>query len=301
MRLKDIQYFIALTEEKSFTKAAEKYHVSQPTISYAIKHLENDLKAQLIIRDQSHKRMALTQNGKIFYKHAESALSELGKAQEEISSINGAVIHAGIPNTIASYYTAAIIPALEKAGISGNVALTEGSSHDLLNALGNGDIELAAIFSLEPVTAPYLKSETILHIPFEITVSPQHPLADRSSVRFEELANEKFILLSPKSSHYTAFRLISRKTGTYPSILYQNKNINIVNSMVENNAGIGFLADIDPLKDKGRLHHLKLENTSVPPLLLSVVQPRQKQLSTIHTLFTDIFKEIIKGSLPAAC
>ena len=66
MRLKDVQYFIALTEEKSFTRAAEKYHVSQPTISYAIKHLENDLKAQLIIRDQSHKRMALTQNGKIF-------------------------------------------------------------------------------------------------------------------------------------------------------------------------------------------------------------------------------------------
>ena len=197
MRLKDVQYFIALTEEKSFTRAAEKYHVSQPTISYAIKHLENDLKAQLIIRDQSHKRMALTQNGKIFYKHAKSALSELGKAQEEISSINGAVIHAGIPNTIASYYTAAIIPALEKAGISGNVALTEGSSHDLLNALDNGDIELAAIFSLEPITVPYLKSETILHIPFEITVSPQHPLADRSSVRIEELANEKFIFLSP--------------------------------------------------------------------------------------------------------
>lgn len=71
--------------------------------------------------------------------------------------------------------------------------------------------------------------------------------------------------------------------------------------MVENNAGIGFLADIDPLKDRGRLYHLKLENTSVPPLLLSVVQPRQKQLSVIHTLFTDIFKEIIKGSLPAAC
>lgn len=66
MRLKDIQYFIALTEEKSFTRAAEKYHVSQPTISYAIKHLENDLKAQLIIRDQSHKRMALTQTAKYF-------------------------------------------------------------------------------------------------------------------------------------------------------------------------------------------------------------------------------------------
>ena len=78
------------------------------------------------------------------------------------------------------------------------MALTEGSSHDLLNALGNGDIELAAIFSLEPVTAPYLRSETIRQIPFEITVSPQHPLADRDSVKFEELANEKFILLSPK-------------------------------------------------------------------------------------------------------
>lgn len=55
MNFKDLEYFQRLVREKNFTKVANAFHVSQPTITYAVKRLEDELGTQLVYRDQSHK------------------------------------------------------------------------------------------------------------------------------------------------------------------------------------------------------------------------------------------------------
>ena len=68
MKLQQLKYFNALCRLKSFSKVASTFKVSQPTVSYAIKSLEEDLGVQLILRNQSHTDVSLTKEGELFKK-----------------------------------------------------------------------------------------------------------------------------------------------------------------------------------------------------------------------------------------
>ena len=82
MKLQQLKYFNELCRLKSFSKVAAKFKVSQPTVSYAIKGLEDTLGVQLIVRDQSHSKISLTKEGQIFRQFSQNALQqlEMGKA-----------------------------------------------------------------------------------------------------------------------------------------------------------------------------------------------------------------------------
>lgn len=64
MNIKDLNYFHLLVQLKSFTEVAKKLQVSQPTVTYAIKRLEDELGKELIIRDQAHRLVSVTPAGK---------------------------------------------------------------------------------------------------------------------------------------------------------------------------------------------------------------------------------------------
>ncbi|EOH84418.1 hypothetical protein UAS_02257 [Enterococcus asini ATCC 700915] len=66
MNIKDLEYYQRLVYEKSFSKVADFYQVSQPTITYAIKRLETELNVTLLERDRSHKNISLTPAGQQF-------------------------------------------------------------------------------------------------------------------------------------------------------------------------------------------------------------------------------------------
>lgn len=85
MNVKDLEYFVAVFEEKNFSKAAMEKNVSQPTITLAIKRLENEFGARLFIRDHSHQRLEPTRQGSQLLIHAQNMLTELGIAKKELA------------------------------------------------------------------------------------------------------------------------------------------------------------------------------------------------------------------------
>lgn len=70
MNIKELQYYLALTELKSFSQVATRFHVSQPTITAAIKRLERELGTQLLIRANPHLPVELTTTGQQVQQHA---------------------------------------------------------------------------------------------------------------------------------------------------------------------------------------------------------------------------------------
>lgn len=87
MNIRDLEYFQRLALEKNYSKVAAFYHVSQPTITYAIKRLESELNIALVNRSQAHKHVALTNAGRQFLQHVNTILRELRIAKEEISHL----------------------------------------------------------------------------------------------------------------------------------------------------------------------------------------------------------------------
>lgn len=70
MNFRDLEYFVQLANDRNYTKTAQHFSVSQPTITYMVKRLEDELQVQLFVRDQSHHQVNLTLAGNEFLAHA---------------------------------------------------------------------------------------------------------------------------------------------------------------------------------------------------------------------------------------
>ena len=82
MNLKDLQYFYDLCQVQSYTEVAKQHKVSQPSISYAIKRLEEAFNCKLIHHDPSHRSFKLTNQGEILLKHTRLILPEISSAHK---------------------------------------------------------------------------------------------------------------------------------------------------------------------------------------------------------------------------
>ena len=97
MKLQQLKYFNALCRLKSFSKVASTFKVSQPTVSYAIKSLEEDLGVQLILRNQSHTDVSLTKEGELFRKYSLNALQQLDMGITAVKNAHDGRIKIGLP------------------------------------------------------------------------------------------------------------------------------------------------------------------------------------------------------------
>ncbi|CAI3442792.1 LysR family transcriptional regulator [Enterococcus cecorum] len=112
MKFKDLEYFQQLAKLKSYTKTAAFFQVKQPTITYAIKRLEEEVQTELLVRNQSHAQIQLTPAGKILAKHAQNILKELALAKLEINHLQEVQVRLGLPPIIGNFYFPKVSKAL---------------------------------------------------------------------------------------------------------------------------------------------------------------------------------------------
>lgn len=108
MNLKDLQYFYDLCHVQSYTDVAKQHEVSQPSISYAIKRLEEAFNCKLIHHDPSHRSFKLTHQGEILLKHTKLILPEIRSAHKEINRSLDHYSTVGFPPIIMQYLFAAL-------------------------------------------------------------------------------------------------------------------------------------------------------------------------------------------------
>ena len=108
MNLKDLQYFYDLCQLQSYTEVAKQHKVSQPSISYAIKRLEESFNCKLIHHDPSHRSFKLTPQGQILLRHTEKILPEVISARKEINRSLAQYTTVGFPPIIIQYLFAAL-------------------------------------------------------------------------------------------------------------------------------------------------------------------------------------------------
>ncbi|GCF92407.1 LysR family transcriptional regulator [Enterococcus florum] len=294
MNLKDLEYFQRLVKEKSFTKVAQAFHVSQPTVTYAVKRLEKELDTDLIFRDQSHRSLVITKSGMILSKHISTILNELSVAIREIDHLKKQTLEFGLPPIIGNYYFPKLSAFLFKNNLMEHVNLIDGGSKDLYVLLKRGKIDMALLGSTEPIRDPELYSELLVKKNFSIVVSPDHPLAQRKSVSFNELENEAFVLLNEHYVHPIAFQKFSQQAHFEPNIIYQSNNLTILKGMIKERVGIGFLVDL-AIGPEDHLICIPIKDQPQPDFLISLVQRdsaleshSRDQMCQLIREFTDI-------------
>lgn len=238
MELRHLRYFLVLSEELHFGKAAERLFMAQPPLSRQIKHLEAELGVQLFKRT-SHK-VTLTPYGEYLqeevvkvFQHLESVenhirfLREGMTGQVKIGYVDAA-IHSFLPDVLARMKSQ--FPEI-------NTVLLNLNNESQLSALRTGRIDLG--FMRTPEGAGDIEIRPLFSEPFSLILAKSHPLSRDSKIRLKDLADEPFIGFATTCGRSMIEKItqICRQEGFTPRMVHESDHVNTVIRLVEKGLG----------------------------------------------------------------
>lgn len=279
MNIKELYYYHDLVRTKNFSQVAADFNISQPTVTMAIKRLEESFGTTFFMRDRSHHQLTVTSTGLQFDQHVQRIIEELEIAQKELTRAKQERISFGLPPIIGSWYFPRFTPALLQAGLLNQLEVVDHGSASLLQLLAKGELDLALLGSLQPFQQPNLRARIIDKAPIRIIVAKDHPLAAfEDGVSFAQAAQYPFITLDDEYVHAQAFRQVARLARVRPKIVFKTSDVQILKALVANNSGISFLTDL-ALDDNDGLVALPLTDGSQPEFIISLAARANRLLT----------------------
>jgi LysR family hydrogen peroxide-inducible transcriptional activator len=194
MTLTELKYIVAVARERHFGRAAEACHVSQPTLSVAIKKLEEELEVKLF--ERSANEISLTALGGEIVRQAQSVLEQAAGIKEIAKRGKDPLagpLRLGVIYTIGPYLLPDLVRQVIAQAPQMPLMLQENFTVKLLEMLRTGEIDCAIL--AEPFPDAGLATAALYDEPFMAAVPTQHPLAQRNSVTTQELKAETMLLL----------------------------------------------------------------------------------------------------------
>jgi DNA-binding transcriptional LysR family regulator len=285
---KHLRYFVAAGETGSVTKAAEQVHVSQPSISAAITHLEAVFGLQLFIRHHAQ-GLSLTPSGRRILGESKRLLNQaegLHQYASELGESLSGQLDVGCFTTLAPILMPSLIKDFCTRYPEVRVRCHEIHQEDLLDGLLRGRFEVALAYDLH-LTADF-DFDPIASFPPYAIVPPDHPLANRKRVSIKALIEEPMILLDlPHSRDY--FQSIFLSLGLEPKIEHRSASPHMVRGLVANGFGYSLLnarLSNDQALDGRRFTAIPLSD-KIRPLSLGIVRPAQSRLTRATTAFAE--------------
>lgn len=194
MTLTELRYIVMLARERHFGRAAEKCHVSQPTLSVALKKVEH--KYGVILFERTPSEVRLTPTGEQIARQAERVLEEAGRLKEIAQQGKDPLIGAlrlGVIYTIAPYLLPRLVPALHARAPHMPMYLQENFTVNLGEQLRRGDLD--AIIVALPFSEPGIVSRPVYDEPFCVVMPMHHPMAKQAAIPPDQIAGENLLLL----------------------------------------------------------------------------------------------------------
>ena len=287
VELRQLEYFCNVGEFENFTRAAHMLHVSQPSVTKAIKALESEL--QLTLIDRSQKRISLTEEGKVFLKHARRIMKEVEEAKENMQKFKiqkDNVIKFGLPPMVEAYMFPNFFIQFQAVHPKISLDIKEFSdSGEIQQKLKDGALDFGII-----VTAADEKfnlSIKLLSGEYSLCLPNEHRLVNRREVNFDDLKNEKFILQQAGTYQHQKILEQCAKCGYTPNILLCTSQLKTIKQLVTNGAGISLLPEY-VIRSDTEFYHKQIS----PPMTfnVSLAWGKTKMLPTNYNRFIDFVK-----------
>jgi DNA-binding transcriptional LysR family regulator len=288
---RQLRYFIAVAEELSFTRAAQRLHLSQPPLSQQIQALEHDLGIRLLERDK--RNVTLTEPGKLFLEHARQILAMADDARIQVAeAAAGYSGHLRLAYTVSVSFHPALPQILIRMGQNApnvRIWLSEMYTEPQFAAIRLGQIDVGLVRDVpsHEDDAYALRVDVIDREPLLLALPDGHRLASRKQLELAEVAGEPFVI-QPRELAATLYdRLVqlAAKAGFHPVVRQQAQQLNGLLALVA--AGIG-LALIP-----ASMQVVKLAGVSYVPLadpdayLLLAVASRAENPSPVVSQFLE--------------
>jgi DNA-binding transcriptional LysR family regulator len=240
MELSQVEAFLEVARQRSFTRAAESLYLTQPTISSRIQSLEKGLGCLLF--ERRSRGVTLTDEGRAFTPYAERALQALRDGQDALLNsreVTGGRLSIGAARNIGAYMLPSILEAFCSRYPRVDLAIRTGRSSDVLEMLLNDEVQVGFGRTLlhREMNSVHLYDEEIA-----LFVHPQHAFAlEGSGVTLFEVGREPLILYDPGSTYYVIINRVCQEAGIAPRVTMQLDSIEATKKMIEQGLGVSLL------------------------------------------------------------
>ena len=194
MTLTELRYIVAVARERHFGHAAEACFVSQPTLSVAVKKLEEELGISLFERSQSE--VTITPVGADVVAQAQRVLEQAGAIKELVKQRRDPLagqLRLGVIYSIAPYLLPALVPRMIRTAPGMPLVIEENFTFRLLEMLRSGDIDVALL--AQPFSEPGILMQAVYDEPFMVALPAGHAWVARKAIPAADLKKETMLLL----------------------------------------------------------------------------------------------------------
>ena len=282
-----LRYFVEMANEKNMSRAAEKLHVTQPTMSRQLKELEDELGVKLFQR--TNYAIRLTDEGEIFLRRAKDILSLVDKTKAEFRQPEDPIsysISVGCPESDSIKYIARAVRKLHESGIPLICHVHSGNAEDVLERLNKGLDDLALVLDYVD-TMRYRSIPLPARDTWGVIMKKDHPLAAHRRLTTDDLLSEPLIV-----SRQAAEQIFPIWFGDQADRLHIVASFNLAyNAALFVKEGIGIAVSLDKLINVGEHNELVFRPlTGVADSQMKLVWKQNSILSKSATLLIEAVK-----------
>jgi len=250
MNLRELQYLVALDEERHFRKAAERCFVSQPTLSGQLKKLEDELGVLLV--ERTKRQVLMTEVGTVIAERARRILTDVKSLHEIAQSYQDPMageVHVGLIPTVAPYLLPHIMPKIRKQFPQLKLWLYEYQTDILLEKLRRGEVDVL-ILALLDETNDFAELE-LYDEAFQLAVPRGNKLAQQKSIGLDDLNNSEMLLLEEGHCLRGQALDVCYLAGAKENTGFHASSLEILRHMVSEDMGMTLIPELAvPAKNK---------------------------------------------------
>lgn len=244
MEVKKLQHFVAVAESGHFTHAADELSISQSGLSASIRSLEHDLGTPLF--ERSTRSVVLTEAGRALLEHARRILGEVESARKAIAAIRDADagrLGLGVVQTFTAADLPASIARLHARHPGVDIVLREAPTLELLEAVENGELDLAFVALDATPLPPGLVALRDYPEKLVVVVGSGHALARRRTLRLTDVARQPFVEFQAGLGLQTVVEGLFRHAGIERRIAFRTSQMEQALSLVRHRLGIAVVPE----------------------------------------------------------
>ena len=240
MNLTQLKYFNAVCTHHTVSEAAETLHISQPSLSFAIKELEGEFGVELFKR--RYRGMVLTRAGEALFKMSSDLLARAAEIENTMRDMGNdrKTLRLGIPPMIGSLIIPGIIKGFSQSYPEIQLDITEGGKTELLQKLAEDGLDMLFLPHNRPVEEGYI-SQQVARYEIVCCVSGDNPIAEKKSVSPKDLDGTPVVLFTNSFFQTGEIKRWFEAGNVTPDILMQTGQLSTVLSLVKSNAAVGFM------------------------------------------------------------
>ncbi|WMB62391.1 LysR family transcriptional regulator [Lactiplantibacillus pentosus] len=275
MNIKDLYYFQRLISTQSYTQTAADFHVSQPTISQAIKRLERHFQVTLFFRQAKTKALVLTPSGQQLLLAANDIINNWQHVNESISHLRQHTLRFGIEPSVSEHYLPALTKPIIEQDLLSSVHTVEMGANQLVKQVLAGQLDLAISGNLDQTLDERLAVTPLRPFKFRILANPDHPLAKSDHPTFAEALKSPFVLLNATYLNKLVFRQLAEQLSIEPQVLFESDSSTLIKGLVKENLALGFISDITTPaegEDDDDLVEIPFDDVQVPSVHINLIR-----------------------------